>query len=423
MSFTEIRSQILSQESHNPNPIAAEEFLRLSSLTRSTLAKLIGPTGFYEEPISVPLTADTNFDDFSRSQKDNLNILRQAIKATAVKCLTPTSFDWFIKNFSEIFSDKAIFNNLIPVKGTLEFQSGTTLTLDGRRKFFKFINQFCATAESSLILSLVEEIRLAQSQVSTNRTLSGTLRISILPEDYLLLSENTTGWHTCLSIYPHSSKGLTTKRFGDYRMGCLEMLSSPYALVASVQDTAGRKYWRQIILFTPEMIVGLRGYPYRAQPVTARVLSILSALASTNLNWHYSSSIFLANHNNFLVTPHFDIEFTTNNMYNDAYLGGYYVVRNKEELPNLSPLIEYNYSGPARCLACGARIDDLEDGASEILCEECSHRRKCYCCGERKNLDSLLFDKDIEDYICFYCNDKIEEERKHPAINNPFDYL
>lgn len=423
MSFSEIRSRILSLESHNPNPIAATAYEEKASLARSTLAKLFGPSGFYEQPITVPLTASSNLDDFSRSQKDKLNTLRQAIRATAGTCLTAESYDWFIKNFSEIFSDETIFNNLIPAKGTLKFQSGASLTLDGRRKFFKFINQFITLSDSPTLSSLVEEIRLAQSQVSLNRTLQGTLRLSILPEDYLTLSEETTGWHTCLSLFPHSQRGTVTKRPGDYRMGCLEMLTSPYAITASILSSDGRKYWRQLILFTPEIIVGLRGYPYNAEQATTTALSILSTLASRNLNWHYSREIHTTSNNCFPVAKHVWMEFTTNNMYNDAYLGGYYVIRNEEEFPQPLLPIEYNYSGPALCLSCGKRIDTLEDGTSEILCEECSHRRKCYCCGERKDLDSLLFDKDLEDYVCFYCNDKIEEEKQRPTIENPFNHL
>ena len=193
-------------------------------------------------------------------------------------------------------------------------------------------------------------------------------------------------------------------------MGCLEMLTSPYAISASIVSPTGRKYWRQIILFTPEVIVGLRGYPYNADKVTAQVLSIISTLVYKNLNWHYSHEIHSTNNNCFPIAKDTWREFTTNNMYNDAYLGGLYVIR---KLSNSSPIVEYNYSGPALCLACGKRIDTLKDATSEILCPSCSHRRKCSCCGERKDLDSLLFDKTLDDYICFYCDELSREENRH----------
>lgn len=40
MSFSEIRSRVLSRESFNHNPISDEEYVRRASLARSNLANL-----------------------------------------------------------------------------------------------------------------------------------------------------------------------------------------------------------------------------------------------------------------------------------------------------------------------------------------------------------------------------------------------
>ena len=248
MSFSEIRSRVLSRESFNRNPISDEEYLRQASLARSNLANLF-PDGVYETPISIPLAAETSLDHFHRTQEHNIASLRQIMSTLAFTYLTPESADWFRCSISQILSEETIYNNLIPVVGTLHFKDSHTLTLDGRRKFFKFTNQFLTLCDSTCNLSLVEEIRLAQSQVSSNRILKGTLRLSTRPEDFLSLSEDTSNWTSCLAMTSHR---------GDYRAGCLEMMTSPYTILATVESN-GRKYWRQIVLLTPYAIIALRG--------------------------------------------------------------------------------------------------------------------------------------------------------------------
>ena len=221
MSFSEIRSRVLSRESFNHNPLSDEEYLRQASLARSNLANLF-QDGVYETPISIPLAAEASLDHFHRTQEHNIASLRQIMSLLAATYLTPESVDWFYRSIPQILSEETIYNNLIPVIGTLHFKDSHTLTLDGRRKFFKFANQFLTLCGNNTIdLSLVEEIRLAQSQVSSNRILKGTLRLSTRPEDFLSLSEDTTGWHTCLSLFPHQTKGIISKHPGDYRAGCL----------------------------------------------------------------------------------------------------------------------------------------------------------------------------------------------------------
>ena len=401
MSFSEIRSRVLSRESFNRNPISDEEYLRQASLARSNLANLF-PDGVYETPISMPLAAETSLDHFHRTQEHNISSLQQIMSLLAATYLTPESVDWFRRSLPQILSEETIYNNLIPVIGTLHFKDSHTLTLDGRRKFFKFANQFLTLCGNNTVdLSLVEEIRLAQSQVSSNRILKGTLRLSTRPEDFLSLSEDTSNWTSCLAMTSHR---------GDYRAGCLEMMTSPYTILATVESNH-RKYWRQIILLTPYAIIALRGYPYTVPQITSQALSLVAAAAKRSLDWDYDSQLCYTKSPEFAVSGG-TLTLTTNRMYNDKYLGGYYLIG--KPLPS-SPY-EINYSGPAYCLSCGAPLElSIPDFGyeGEVLCSSCSHRRPCSCCGEMKDLDSLLFDKSLDDYICFYCDELSREENRH----------
>ncbi len=409
MSFSEIRSRVLSRESFNHSPISDKEYLRQASLARSNLVNLF-PDRVYETPISIPLAEETSLDHFRRTQEDNISSLRQIMLSLAFINLTLESADWFHNHLHLIVSEKTIYRNLIPAIGTLQFKDSHTLKLDGRRKFFKFANQFLSLCGNTINLSLVEEIRLAQSQVSSNRILKGTLRLSTRPEDFLSLSEDTTGWHTCLSLFPHQTKDIASKHPGDYRAGCLEMMTSPYTVLATVESN-NRKYWRQIILLTPYAIVALRGYPYTAPQVTSQALSLVAAAAKRSLNWDYDPQLCCSKSLSFAV-PGGTLYLNTNRMYNDTYLGGYYLIG--KPLP--SSLYEINYSGPAYCLSCGAPLElSIPDFGyeSEVLCSSCGHRKICSCCGEMKDLDSLLFDKSLDDYICFYCDELSREENRH----------
>ena len=398
MSFSEIRSRVLSRESFNRNPITDEEYVRQASLARSSLVNLF-PNGVYETPISIPLAAETSLDHFRRSQEYNISSLRQIMLFLAFINLTLESADWFHRSLPQIISEEIIYHNLIPAVGTLQFKDSRTLKLDGRRKFFKFANQFLSLCGDTINLSLVEKIRLAQSQVSSNRILKGTLRISTRPEDFLSLSEDTSNWTSCLAMTSHR---------GDYRAGCLEMMTSPYTILATVESNH-RKYWRQIILLTPYAIIALRGYPYTAPQVTSQILSLVAAAAKRSLDWDYDPQLCYSKSSSFAVSNG-SLYLTTERMYNDSYLGGYYLI-GKKPLP--ASTYEINYSGSAYCLSCGAPLE-LDIGyESEILCPSCSHRRICSCCGEMKDLDSLLFDKSLDDYICFYCDELSREENRH----------
>ena len=188
------------------------------------------------------------------------------------------------------------------------------------------------------------------------------------------------------------------------------MMTSPYTILATVESNH-RKYWRQIVLLTPYAIIALRGYPYTVPQVTSQVLSFVAAAAKRSLDWDYDSQLCYSKSSEFAVSGG-TLTLTTNRMYNDTYLGGYYLIG--KPLP--SSTYEINYSGPAYCLSCGAPLElSIPDFGyeGEVLCSSCSHRKICSCCGEMKDLDSLLFDKSLDDYICFYCDELSREENRH----------
>lgn len=351
---------------------------------------------------AADLPQSAKFDDFSRSQEGNIIKLRKAVYDAAKQALARESFNVFCDSLPSVVSASSIFYNCVPILQTLIFKDGTTFKLDGRVKFFKFLSKFPLPSSA---LSLVEEIRLAQSRVSPNRRLEGTLTISISPADYLTLSDDTSGWTSCLHTFPHRGKR------GDYCAGTLEMLSSPYALVAYISAPDGRKYWRQLFLYTPQAIVALRPYPYEFPQATEQVFQILREAAFTRARRTYSKTPHISADALVPLPNLSSLVLNTNMMYNDAIRGTEYLPRDEHEIPFLpkaGTLIDLNFSGPAYCLSCGSPMESvyLDGGEEHLECPSCLGLRKCYCCGEWKKVTTRVNDNDI----CDYCLQDLDAE-------------
>lgn len=394
-TFHSLRETLLSS-----SPILTdEEYLSLSLSAKQSLRQLI-PSERLTFPFAADLPQSAKLDDFSRKQSNNIIKLQQAFANAAGQALTRESFRSFVDNISLAISANSIYYNRIPVVQTLTFKDGTTFKLDGRVKFFKFLSKLPL---SSSALSLAEEIRLAQSRVSPNRHIEGTLTISISPVDYLTLSDDTTGWTSCLHTLPQNGKR------GDFCAGTLEMLSSSYALVAYIAAPDGRKYWRQLFLYTPYAIVALRAYPYEFPQATDQILKTLRQAAFMTSRRNYSETPVLSTGANLPLPNSSSLVLTTNLMYNDAIRGVEYLPRIREELDYNPPeFVELNFSGPAYCLSCGSPMEDLYSGSGEhnLECPSCLGLRKCYCCGEWKKITHSVGGKEL----CEYCLQDLDEE-------------
>lgn len=392
-TFHSLRNTLLS----TPPILSDEEYLSLAQQDKQELRRLF-PMEKQTLPFAADLPQSAKIDDFSRTQEANIIKLRRAVFDAAARELTDQSFNIFCKNLPSVVCASSIYYNCIPIVQTLIFKDNTTFKLDGRVKFFKFLSKFPL---SPAALSLAEEIRLAQSRVSPNRRIEGTLTISISPVDYLTLSDDTSGWTSCLRTLPHSGKR------GDYCAGTLEMLSSPYAFVAYIAAPDGRKYWRQLFLYTPYAIIALRPYPYEFPQATEQVFQIV-LMASQRT---YSETPIISSGAALTLPNSSSLVLTTNLMFNDAIRGVEYLPRIREEL-EFAPrekLIELNFSGPAYCLSCGSRMEDLYSGSGEhnLECPTCLGLRKCYCCGEWKR---ITYPTVTGEELCEYCKQDLDEE-------------
>ena len=289
------------------------------------------------------------------------------------------------------------------------------------------------------IRELYEDFRQKQSYILNDKELKGNLVLSILPLDFLTMSNNSFGWSSCMEW----SNNNANKESGCYHAGTIEMMNSnnvvccyldskiPYEFYKD--ETTGKSYkwnnkkWRILTIVTPEIICSGKAYPYQHEVLAKTVVSNLRELAKVNKKWTYTygieeykdmnniNSMYGMQKMRYYTREQKDgkkhsIIFDTLGMYND-YLNDchtkYYCVRNY-----VKNNIIIKYSGKTICTCCGTSyIDDsyyinnacdfyydededyddynerFEDLPSSDICPECSNTLpRCYCCNKIDNI-------------------------------------
>lgn len=244
-----------------------------------------------------------------------------------------------------------------------------------------------------------EDFRIAHSMILNQKTLKGNLCISIHPLDYMTMSDNDCDWSSCMSWTEE----------GEYRRGTVEMMNSKSVVVAYLTAKEpyqwneyewSNKKWRQLFIVTPDVICGIKGYPYCNEGIEKIVADWLRELAP----WEYSDeyiSMYPGTKNLLPNGNNVHVSFHTNAMYNDfgctshhAYFG-----------VNVSSDIRHTYSGYTECMCCGSYSSNSDDYDNEesLICENCEKTHRCYDCGERHeesemhNIDGV--------WLCDYCAD------------------
>jgi hypothetical protein len=179
---------------------------------------------------------------------------------------------------------------------------------------------------------------------------------------------------------------------GDFRLGTIEMMNSANIVMAYIEAqnpmsigdnfTWNNKRWRQLLVVTPELILGNKQYPYMNDMVQGTALQWMRKLAQTipGFGPYDDTAVNVRNGaTNTFGNQSIYVNLVFNYMYNDIYdlKLGFLKVNLTENM------ICYNLSGPAVCTSCGEEIlTGCGHDASWTVCTDCSGLWKCEHCGE-----------------------------------------
>lgn len=257
-----------------------------------------------------------------------------------------------------------------------------------------------------------ESFRIAVSQITNQRCLKGYLGLSIHPLDYMTMSDNESGWSSCMSW----------RENGCYRAGTVEMMNSPLVVIGYLRGDKDmelrcdkttidwtNKKWRQLFIVDEHILTSVKGYPYYNESLEFACLDWLRDLAITN-----GAMTFSDIRHTFSGCFNDCIHFETNTMYNDfgtvdshCYLADEAYASKDSDM---NRKIYINYSGVRECMSCG-NTDGYFDGDEPegvLSCDNCwegdADHYYCACC------DTRLYDGDVlwinDECYCENCANK-----------------
>ena len=287
-----------------------------------------------------------------------------------------------------------------------------TYKLNYNGKIMKILNHlakhFDLTAE-------FEQFRIAHSQILNQKALNGTLCISIHPFDYMTMSDNTYDWDSCMSWM----------KDGCYRTGTVEMMNSPYVIVAYLKGEdpfriydytwSGNKKWRELFIVHPNAICNIKPYPYLNETLSNIVLDWLRELAAFNLGWDVSYDAVEFNLNcpfDYGNGRSYRYNFETEKMYNDFDTGNtkHRIIIPQNEFTfdtecSMTVRADINISGESICMCCGTRWWPESGHENQVLCPSCDPGPCCSECGTEDEEENMYY---VEgDWLCEYCYENL----------------
>ena len=314
------------------------------------------------------------------------------------------------RTMRRLFSAGSLCDNRWHFSDTDIILQGTKIHIPYGIKIMKVFNKMAKVLH---LVKEFEDFRIAHSQILNQKLLTGTLCLSIHPFDFMTLSDNDYDWDSCMNWVDN----------GCYRTGTVEMMNSPYMVVAYLKGDkplridskywAGNKKWRELFVVHPKAICNVKAYPYQNDVLTKLALEWLRELAGHNVRWDvsYDACDF---HNNTIFTyldkRDYKFDFCYNFMYNDFDTSNthhYIIIPQGEgdewQKDNTINKVDINLSGPNICMCCGSNWEPHEGHEDQVLCSYCDPGVQCACCHEEVDEDDEYY---VEgDILCHYCFD------------------
>lgn len=283
-----------------------------------------------------------------------------------------------------LFTNDTFSSNRVPF--TYEFPSLGIKVQEGQ-KLMRVLKQLADKAG----IEDFEFLRQDHSRILQRAKVEGELCLSIHPLDYITMSDNDNNWSSCMNWMCE----------GEYRLGTVEMMNSPYVVVAYLRSPdkeiswtdRGQTYhwnsktWRTLLLVDPDRaIISVKAYPYQNDDLTKMAEQFLAE----TLQWPVSEPYEL---------PNRTYNFNTDSMYNDCGSIPQYVL-SVADLPSDE---YFNYSGEAECMICGEELYNIDE--SNRMYTSClANQEFCYCacCDDRIPEDDCHMTLD-DTCVCNYC--------------------
>lgn len=302
-----------------------------------------------------------------------------------------------------LFTASSLAKNIYTGKTISFIHKEKTIQIQNGMKAMKAIKKLADLAidEGYVSKHAIESFQLTHSKCLNQKHLEGTLCLSIHPLDFMTMSDNNCDWSSCMNW----------RDIGEYRAGTVEMMNSPYVVVAYLKSNHDfnvvddyiwtNKKWRELFIVSPEILCEVKPYPYVNSTLTEEVLKWLKELNKENS--YYDELATLRNRKTTSINDFiYRISLSTDRMYNDfnsQYIfKGYIGTKANTE-------IRLSYSGENICMLCGQLLEDEDSSYNyDVFCHECNNRVRCSICGEWCSPDDDLVGYELDgEQVCFNC--------------------